>query len=266
MNLVTLTTDFGTEDYFVGAMKGAILTVNPAAAIVDITHDLPAHDVSAGAFTLFAACQTFPLGTIHLAVVDPGVGSVRRPILAVSDRYSFVAPDNGLLNLIYEREANLRVFHLNNDRFFRQPVSATFHGRDVFAPVAGALSRGVSPAELGTEIEDFVRFKIEEPKQIDKSTIETKVLHIDRFGNCLLNLTQKDWPANFEGKQFWVEINNQKIDKLQNFYAEANQIGDVFLIFGSAGLLEIVAFQASAAELVDINVGQPLLIKTKSSE
>src|SRR5215207_1942260 len=155
--VITLLTDFGTADYFVGAVKGAILSVNPAATIVDITHEIPPQDVAAGAFTLLATYKTFPAGTIHVAVVDPGVGSTRRPIIVSANEQFFVGPDNGLFTYIYDREPSPRTFHVTADRYFRPEPSTTFHGRDIFAPVAAALSNGVAPEEFGPEIDDEVR-------------------------------------------------------------------------------------------------------------
>ena len=155
--IITLLTDFGAADYFVGALKGAILSVNPQAQVVDITHEIAAHDIRAGAFTLLAAYEAFPPQTIHVAVVDPGVGSSRRPILVATREHFFVGPDNGLFSYICEREPEPRVYHLTEEKFFRPMVSATFHGRDIFAPVAGALSKGTPPASLGELITDYVR-------------------------------------------------------------------------------------------------------------
>jgi S-adenosyl-L-methionine hydrolase (adenosine-forming) len=155
--IVTLLTDFGTADYFVGAMKGAVLSANPAAQVVDLTHEVPAHDVEAGAFTLAAACETFPAGTIHVAVVDPGVGSERRAIIVEGGGQLFVGPDNGIFGLVYERLGAFRVHHIINQSYFRPRPSRTFHGRDLFAPVAGALSQGAPPSAFGPLIEDFVR-------------------------------------------------------------------------------------------------------------
>jgi hypothetical protein len=255
-SIVTLTTDFGTSDYFVGAIKGGVLSVSANAKIVDITHHVPAHDINAAAFTLFAAYQTFPKGTIHVAVVDPGVGSNRRPILAVTDNYFFVAPDNGILSLIYENEQNVRVYHLTNDRFFRFPVSTTFHGRDIFAPIAGALAFGVGPDELGEEIADFVRFEVAKPRRVDEQHIVANILHIDRFGNCLTNLTIDDLPLGFHNGRFKLEINKREITKFQNFYSETSKKGELFLIYGSAGFLEIVAFQDSAEKILKVKNGQ----------
>lgn len=259
MKIVTLTSDFGTTDYFVGAMKGAILAVNPDANPVDITHEISAQDIEAAAFTVIAAHRTFPAGTVHVAVVDPGVGSARRAIVAMTEKHFFVAPDNGLLSYVYDGEPLVKVFHVTNERFFRHPVSATFHGRDVFAPVAGALSRGVAPAELGEEIVDFVRFEIKKPELIDENTIVAQVFHIDRFGNCLVNLTRDDLPHNFI--EFRVEINNREISPVQSYYAEAGQTGELFMIFGSAGFLELVAFRDSAANILGVEKKAELVIK-----
>src|SRR2546423_4729144 len=161
--IVTLLTDFGTGDYFVGAMKGALLAVNPRAQIVDITHEIAPHDIEAGAFTLLAAFETFPAGTVHVAVVDPGVGSTRRAIVVESERHTFVGPDNGVFGYVFERLNDFHVFHVTNRKYFRRDASATFHGRDRFAPLAGALSRGVRAEELGHEITDFVRLPFSAP-------------------------------------------------------------------------------------------------------
>lgn len=261
MKIITLTTDFGTSDYFVGAMKGAILSINPEAIPVDITHEIKTFDVKAAALTLFAAHQTFPSGTIHVCVVDPGVGSARRPILAISKNHLFVAPDNGVLGFIYENEPSVRVFHITNDRFFRHPVSTTFHGRDIFAPVAGAVSRGVLPGELGEEITDFVRLELPKISQSDEETIIAEVFHIDHFGNCLLNLKSDDLPEKFHTSRFRVETANQTISKFQSFYSASAHQGDIFLIYGSADFLEIVAYKDSAARLLNLSVGQQVKVR-----
>src|ERR671939_1603872 len=150
--IVTLLTDFGTADYFVGALKGAVLAANPEARVVDITHEVPPYDVEAGAFTLRAAFETFPAVTVHVGVVDPGVGSARRAIAVEGRGHTFVGPDNGLFGYVYGRAGPFRVFQLTNEKYFRREVSTTFHGRDIFAPVGGALSGGVPAAELGPEV------------------------------------------------------------------------------------------------------------------
>src|SRR5438045_5263486 len=155
--IITLLTDFGTHDYFVGAMKAVILSINPEVQIVDITHEIPPQDIEAAAFNLLATYKDFPAGTIHVAVVDPGVGSMRKPILIECGEQLFVGPDNGIFSWICEREGTSRAIHLTNEAFFRHPVSKTFHGRDIFAPVAAALSTGAAMTELGEKLSEYVR-------------------------------------------------------------------------------------------------------------
>src|SRR6185295_11708123 len=171
-SIITLLTDFGSQDYFVGAMKGVILSINPEAAIVDISHEISPQDIQAAAFNLFCCYDNFPAGTIHVAVVDPGVGSNRKPVAIECGRRFFVGPDNGLFSWICEREREWRAFQLTNTQFFHQPVSRTFHGRDIFAPIAAELSKGLAMSELGDALSDIVRLEPLEPKRIDERTIE----------------------------------------------------------------------------------------------
>lgn len=261
--LITLLTDFGTADFFVGAMKGVILSINPDARIVDITHEIPPHDVRAGAFTLLAAYATFPTGTIHVGVVDPGVGSERRPILVVSRNYCFVGPDNGLFSYVYEREAQVRVFHLTNRKYFRAHVSATFHGRDLFAPVAGALSNGVEAAALGGEITDYVRLEPLAVRKLEGGAHEASVIHVDRFGNCVTNITREDLSEKMLERGARLLVAEREITSFRKYFAEEGSPGgELFAVWGSAGFLEIAAFQASAAKLLGIERGERVLILT----
>jgi S-adenosylmethionine hydrolase len=263
--LITLLTDFGTADYFVGAMKGAILSVNPDARIVDITHDISPQDVVAGAFTLMAAYTAFPAQTIHVAVIDPGVGSSRRPVVVSAGDQFFVGPDNGLFGYIYERERDARVFHLTNEDYFRRKRSATFHGRDVFAPVAGALSMGVGQEELGVEIKDYVRLTEHKPQLSAGKVSEATIIHIDRFGNCVTNLTPDHLNESTFAAGTCLLVNGQKISHFRRFFAEeGNAPGELFVICGSAGYLEIAAYRASAAALLSAERGQ--LITVASDE
>jgi S-adenosylmethionine hydrolase len=263
--LITLLTDFGTADYFVGAMKGVILSINGEAHIVDITHEIPPQDIQAGAFTLLAAYKSFPAETIHVAVVDPGVGSNRRPILVSGGGQFFVGPDNGLFSYIYEREPNARVFHLTREEFFRPNVSATFHGRDVFAPVAGALSKGIQPERLGDEITDYVRLPQLKLKLLGGNIVEGSIIHIDRFGNCITNLTPEDITEAMTAQGVSLTINGWKITSFRRFFAEGRDTpNELFAIWGSAGYLEIAAYKASAAQLLNVERGQS--IKVMSDE
>jgi hypothetical protein len=259
--MITLLTDFGTADYFVGAMKGVILSTNPEARVVDITHEIPPQDIRAGAFTLAAVYQTFPPETIHVAVVDPGVGSERRPILVLASEQFFVGPDNGLFSFIYEREPGARVFHLTNEDYFRQPVSATFHGRDVFAPVAGALSKCVRPEQLGREITDYVRLDNLKPKRTGEGSFEAHIIHIDRFGNCITNLTREHLTEERLARGLHLTITGREITAIRQFFAEEGDSSDnLFAIWGSAGYLEIALWRASAAEMLNARRGQQIAV------
>jgi S-adenosylmethionine hydrolase len=246
--IVTLLTDFGTRDYFVGAMKGALLSVNPDARIVDITHEVAPHDIEEAAFTLLAACETFPAGAVHVAVVDPGVGSSRRAIAVEGGGRIFVGPDNGVFGLVYQRLGNFRVFHVVEERFFRAPLSPTFHGRDLFAPVAGALSRGTRPDELGPEVKDFARLPFAAAVVEVGARVVGSVVHVDRFGNCVTNITPCDLDEETFGRGARLLAAGREVRSFRRFFAdEGGAEGEPFAVWGSAGLLEIAVFRDSAA-------------------
>ncbi|HWN11519.1 MAG TPA: SAM-dependent chlorinase/fluorinase [Pyrinomonadaceae bacterium] len=261
--IITLLTDFGNTDYFVGAVKGAILTINPAARIVDITHEIPAHDVAQAAFMLLAACPTFPPGTIHLAVVDPGVGSSRRALLIRARAQYFIGPDNGIFSYVCERPkiGAVEVFHLNKAKYFRQPVSQTFNGRDVFAPVAAALSNGIQPEQLGTRIPDYIRLPSIVPEVSRKGEIKGRIVHIDRFGNCVTNISQAELSAEMIEAGARLIIRGKIVKSFRNFFAEDTATRDeLFGIWGSAGFLEIAAANKSAAKLLKAKRGDAVTI------
>jgi S-adenosyl-L-methionine hydrolase (adenosine-forming) len=254
--IVTLTTDFGLNDHFVGTMKGVILRIVPDAEIVDICHSVQAFDILDGALALAQAYSYFPPRTVHLVVVDPGVGSARRPIIASSEEQSFVAPDNGVLSLMYAREERLNVRHITSEHYFLQPISNTFHGRDIFAPVAAYLAKGVEHEKFGEEITDFVRFNAPRPKPTDANTVRGVVLRVDRFGNLITNFTAQDAPALFQQTPpaFKIVVGKREISVMRSNYAEGAP-GEVFGILGSMGYLEIVANRGSAAQLVGSGKG-----------
>jgi S-adenosylmethionine hydrolase len=255
--IVTLLTDFGTADYFVGAMKGAALASNPRAQVVDITHEIPPHDVEAGAFTLLAAFEAFPAGTVHVAVVDPGVGSSRRAIAVETPGHTFVGPDNGLFGYVYERVESFGVYHLTNESYFRKGVSATFHGRDIFAPVAGALSRGVAAEEMGPRITDFVRLPFARPVRRPDGTLAGRVIHVDRFGNCVTNFTPRDITDESLAGGLRLKVGVSEVKRFRRFFAEESGAGvEPFAIWGSAGLLEIAVNRDSAARRLGVGRGQ----------
>ncbi|MCI0422413.1 MAG: SAM-dependent chlorinase/fluorinase [Acidobacteria bacterium] len=248
-SIITLTTDFGLDDPFAGIMKGVILSVNPEAKIVDITHGVPAQDILAGSLMLQSSCAYFPKGTIHVAVVDPGVGSGRRPLLALGGDYAFVGPDNGLLARVIESQQHVRVFHLTEQAYCLKPVSRTFHGRDIFAPVAAWLARGISPELFGPLVDDWIRLDWPSPRPIGPGRLQGTVLHIDRFGNLMTNISQEHLSEARAG--FEIVLGNSKINRLCWSYAEAAD-GEPFAILGSAGLLEISVKRASAAEQLGV--------------
>jgi len=254
--IITLTTDFGTNDHFIGTMKGVILSIEPDAQIIDICHSVQAFDVLDGALTISQAYSYFPTGTIHMVVVDPGVGTARRPLIVSSDRHHFVAPDNGVLSLIYQREQRLSARHVTGEHYFLQPVSNTFHARDIFSPVAAYLAKGVDPEKFGEAVTDFVRFSAPKPKAANENTLRGVVLKVDRFGNLITNITPQDAPMLFGENPgtFKIVVGQREIREIKEAYA-LGAPGEVFGIMGSMGYLEVAANRGSAAQLLGVGKG-----------
>lgn len=259
--IITLTTDFGLNDHFVGTIKGVITEIVPEAQIVDICHSVQAFDILDGALMIAQAYSYFPAGTVHLVVIDPGVGTARRPIIASTDRHHFVAPDNGVLSLMYAREDRLHVRHVSADHYYLQPISNTFHARDMFAPVAAYLAKGVDSLKFGDEIEDFVRFNAPRPKPVAGGGLRGVVLKVDRFGNLITNITAQDAPGLFasEPPAFKLTIAKREITSLRTAYADGPP-GEVFAIVGSMGYLEIAANRGSAAQTLGVGKGGEVLL------
>jgi hypothetical protein len=241
--ILTLTTDFGLSDHYVGAMKGVILGICPRAQLVDISHQVTPFAIAEGAYTIAQAYRYFPRGTVHLVVVDPGVGSERRPILMEAAGQYFVAPDNGVLALIFAREKH-KVRLISNRRYFLRPASATFHGRDIFAPVAAHLAAGVAASRVGKKIADFVRPPFEQPRQTDERTWSGQILKIDHFGNIVTNFRAEDFPAMEQ-----LAIGRVTVRRMVRNYVEIRE-GELAAIAGSAGYLEVSMHQASAAKKI----------------
>ncbi len=258
--VITLLTDFGSQDYFVGAIKGVILSINPHANIIDITHEVPPQDIEAAAFNLLACYRNFPAGTVHVAVVDPGVGSQRQAIVIECRDQYFVGPDNGLFSWICEREGNFIARNLTNEVFFRKPVSATFHGRDIFAPVAASLSKGVAVEDFGEPLPDIVRLDSIRANLVDENTIEGRILHIDRFGNCVTNVSPADLSTRGVASAWTVRLNNREISSFRRFFSEGAS-NDLFCLVGSAGFFELSVRNASAAQTLNASRGQPVVFK-----
>ena len=253
--LITLTTDFGLSDHYVGAMKGVILSICPRARLVDVSHGVGAFEIAEAAFTLSQAYRYFPHGAVHVVVVDPGVGTSRRPILAQAAGHYFVAPDNGVLSMIYAREKH-KVRAISNARYFLQPVSNTFHGRDIFAPVAAHLAGGIPPARFGKIVADYLRLDFDKPARNGRRTWTGAILKVDRFGNLVTNFSAEDFP-DLDKCAFEMAVGPQRIDVFARNYAERGP-GEAFVILGSAGYYEISVSQSSAGKLLGCAAGAPL--------
>jgi len=247
--IITLLTDFGHQEPFVGIMKGVILGLCPNAVLVDLCHDMAAYDVLTGSFLLQSAVRFFPSGTIHVAVVDPGVGGPRRPILAHIDDQLFVAPDNGLLSFPMAHGTVRAVRAITAREYLLQPVSATFHGRDVFAPVAGHLARGVPPERFGPKIVDAVRLPIPRPRLDAAGTLSGQVIRIDGFGNCITDIAREDLEAFAAGTAGGVRVllNGRPLGGLVQFFGAAGP-GGRGAIIGSTGYLELFAHEGNLGQ------------------
>jgi S-adenosylmethionine hydrolase len=252
MPVITLTTDFGTSDHFVGAMKGVILGIAPRTSIVDITHEILPYDVNEAGFVVAQAWRYFPKGTIHVIVVDPGVGSERRPILCEAGGQFFIAPDNGVLSMIYDA-APAKVRIISNPKLMRAQVSRTFHGRDVFAPAAAHLARGVDAGKFGKPIRDYIRNFLLKPQQIGRDAWTGIVLKVDRFGNLITNLHIDDF-SGIKTQPFELRIGLERIRRLALTFSET-AIGEVAAIVGSSGYIEVAANQASASKILGCGAG-----------
>ena len=254
--IITFTSDFGRREPYVGAVHGTILSVCPQVRIVDISHEIPPHEILEGAFTLLGAYSCFPAHTVHLVVVDPGVGSKRRGIIVCTDRYHLVGPDNGIFSMIYQREKARKVISIESEAYFRKPVSPTFHGRDIFGPVAARLACGTDVSDFGPEVSDYQQIEIPSAHKTGETKLEGAILQIDRFGNAITSISPKDvrslLPGGTRPRSFVV--GGQEITAHYRYYAEADW-DEVFFLLGSSGYYEIAAQSTSAANLLNLAVG-----------
>lgn len=274
--IITLTTDFGTEDTYVGVMKGVVLGINPQAQLVDLTHSVRPQQVLQGSFLLGTAFRYFPPGTIHVAVVDPGVGTARRALAVQAGGYHFLGPDNGILShvlgelgvkVVGRREApalvalkrGIRAVSLTVSRFWLHPVSSTFHGRDIFAPVAAHLSLGVPLQDFGDEVSSVLLYPLARTRRQRYGAVTGQVVHIDHFGNLVTDIKEKDLP---EGA-LTIAVGGRAIQGLSRSYSGAGGGGgpSLLAIIGSAGYLEVSARNDSAAEVLGAGVGAPIQIR-----
>lgn len=257
--IITLTTDFGTSDHLVGTMKGVILNINPASRIVDINHSVVPFDLLDGALSIANAYSFFPARTIHVVVVDPGVGTDRRPILVTAGNQFFVAPDNGVLSVIYERES-CTVRHITAEHYFLNPISPTFHGRDIFAPTAAWLSKTFQTEAFGEAVTDFVRFTMPKAKANGQG-IKGVVLRVDAFGNLLTNLTAENIPAGaLQGGPIQLSINGKSVPQFGRTFATGNP-GEPIAIIGSTGYVEIAVNRGNAARTLGVGRGAEVTLE-----
>lgn len=261
--IITLLSDFGVTDGYVASMKGTILKICPAARLVDITHEVPPQDIQTGAFILATACHHFPEGTAHLAVVDPGVGTSRRPLLAEADGHYFVGPDNGLFSWIFKSAASWRAWEPDRPEFWRREISHTFHGRDIFAPLAAHLAAGAPPDSLGSPCDPLLRTWFDVLKQQDGSTTG-QVIHVDHFGNAITSISPKDLGEGVCLDDLRVDVPLRPSLRVVRTYGEA-AFGEAAVLVGSHGFFEIAVNGASAARGLGLERGTPVQVRTLKS-
>jgi hypothetical protein len=272
--VITLTTDFGYDDAYVAAVKGAILNINPVATIVDVSHSIKPQDILQAAFVLSAVYRYFPKETVHVAIVDPGVGSDRRGIILKTPSAIFVGPDNGIFSYVIDDlfspesrsviqqthglteivfKTGLEAAAITDPRFWRHPVSPTFHGRDVFAPVAAGLSLGISLYEFGEKINSLHVLPVPKPSLDPDGNLIGQVIHIDRFGNLIVNIRSNSLP----GKNVVIEVGGQRIQGISDYYAQKE---GVMAVVGSSGYLEISLRDGSARDFLGIEEGDEIRV------
>jgi len=254
MRVITLLSDFGQESFYPAAMKGVILELCPEARIVDITHAVPEHDIVAGGYALYATYRDFPPGTIHVCVVDPGVGGQRSIVAVEMLGYVFLAPDNGLLSFLLKSNTPDRIFAVANSEFWADNVSPTFHGRDVFAHVAAHLANGVSIEQVGPKAKSLVRLDISSARPSDSGVVG-EVVSVDRFGNLVTNVRADMLPASEADRaEVAIRLSGRTISGIHRTYADVG-LGDLVAYVGSAGLLEIGRNRGSARDVLGAGIG-----------
>jgi S-adenosylmethionine hydrolase len=253
--IITLLTDFGISDFYVGSMKGVILNISPDVQIVDITHDVTSQHIEEAAFVLKRSYAYFPAGTIHVIVVDPGVGSERAILAVQTDRYLFLAPDNGVLKYIFHAHPHAVVYRVTNSSYFLSRVSPTFHGRDIFAPVAAHLSKGCQLDTLGELFQDYIVGNIKMPA-IESGGISGEIVYIDKFGNGVTNI---EGPTIIDKKNIEVKVKSQLLKGLYSTYTDVAE-GEPLILIGSGGTLEISIRGQNASKKMGLCVGDPVTV------
>lgn len=256
--IVTLITDFGLLDEYTGAMKGAILTINPRCQIIDVTHQVEPQDVLRAAFVLKNTYPYYPAGTVHVVVVDPGVGMKRRPVILQKGGHFFVGPDNGVFTFVLSAKEKAEGFEITERKFFLSLLSETFHGRDVFAPVAGHLSLGQDPGGFGPRAADFVRAEWPQPR-LQGGKLRGRILFADSFGNLITNISRAEYGERIAGRSLQIKGKGWEINRIHRTYGQG-KAGQPMALFGSCGLLEIAVHHGSAKKNLGLRPGNRLTI------
>ena len=262
--IVTLLTDFGTKNHYVASMKGVILRINPQCTLIDITHQVSPQDIREGAFLLASTCPYFPKGTIHVSVVDPGVGGPRRPILIMTKNYFFVGPDNGLLTLAAQKDGIKQIVTLSHKEYFLPDVSHTFHGRDIFSPVAGYLSLGVHPKAFGEKTHDRVELDLGQPR-LKRDQLMGEIIHIDGFGNLVSNIDRKELSRFIKNRPFLIKAGKGTIKGLKRGYWEGKN-SELMALWGSSGFLEISVREGNAQKCLKLKRGNQIMVSVISEQ
>jgi S-adenosylmethionine hydrolase len=258
--IITLTTDYGTNDHLVGVLKGVILKIQPEVQIVDVNHSVVPFDVLDGALSIGAAYRYFPPRTVHMVVVDPGVGTPRRPILAIANNQYFIAPDNGVLSLVYERESPVVVHHITSEHYFLRPVSATFHGRDIFAPVAAWLTKNWQADAFGEVIADHARFALPKAKT-QEGTLRGAILRVDNFGNLMTNIIIENLPeAMRRPGKIAMTVAGKPVKQFVETFAHG-PAGEPVALLGSSGFIEIAVNKGNAARSLNAARGAEVILQ-----
>lgn len=257
-SIITLTTDFGTKDGYVAVMKGVILNINPETLIVDISHEIPHHDIVEARYIVERTYGYFPEKTIHLAVVDPGVGGTRRPILIITERYMFIGPDNGIFGFVLHKERVQKIIELTNSKYFLGPISNTFHGRDIFAACAGYISLGLRPERLGPEIDSIMQLPDEEPV-IKDNGILGRIKHVDRFGNLISNIRKADLEKLMKKGSVEILVGNKVLRGIRDTYSSVSP-GELLALIGSTDCLEIAVNMGNASDKLSLKRGDQIIV------
>jgi len=257
--IIAFLTDFGTTDHYAGVMKGVVLSIAPDVTVVDVTHDLPPHDIVAASYELAATYKYFPAGTIFVTVVDPGVGSARRGIAIEAGDWKFVAPDNGVLTMVMRETPPKKAVELTERRYARPTISRTFEGRDRFAPAAAWLAKGISITGLGRPAHDLVQLDLPVLEETRES-ISGAIVRVDRFGNAITNIDRRTFDRLAAGRTVVIEAGGEPVDRIVATYSEIPR-GEVCALFGSTDHLELASQAGSAAELRSLAFGTPVTVR-----